>query len=108
MSPCLQVRPQLDVIEDFAIENDPQRLILILNRLTTPAQINDAEPRIPESDFLIQQNSKLVRAPMPQHRQHLAQITLSDVLRRGTIKHAGDPTHGYFKSSLLTFPEPVF
>jgi hypothetical protein len=42
MSSAFQIGTEFDVIEDFAIENNPQSPILIADGLLTRAQVDDA------------------------------------------------------------------
>jgi len=47
MSPRLQLWPELDVVENLAVEDDPQRLILVGYGLRAGGEVNDAQPRVP-------------------------------------------------------------
>src|SRR5947208_985649 len=99
--------PQFDVIKNLAIEDDPQRFVFIGDRLAAAAKVNDAEPRAAETRFAIEQDAEFIRAAMPQLRQHLAHITLGHRLLARAVEHSSNPAH-YFRSILLTLPEPVF
>src|SRR5690606_1103943 len=41
---------QLDVIEDFAVVDDPDRLVLVVDRLRAAFEIDDAEPGVAEAN----------------------------------------------------------
>ena len=44
-----QLRAQLDVVEDLAVEGDPDRAVVIRHRLRAAGEIDDREPRMGES-----------------------------------------------------------
>jgi hypothetical protein len=56
-------------------------------------QSDDAQSRVAQANLPIQQNAKFIRAPMPQHAQHLAHIAFRDCLPAGPVKHASNPAH---------------
>ena len=49
MSERLQVAAELDVIEDLAVEDDPERAVLVRERLLARDQVDDREPCVPEA-----------------------------------------------------------
>ena len=69
----LQLRAQFDVVEDFAIEDDPQRPVLIPDRLLAAAEIDDAQARASQADPRVTIDSEFVGTPVPDHCQHLSQ-----------------------------------
>src|ERR1039457_1511716 len=46
VSLLLQFLPKFNVVEDLAIESDPQRAVFDGHRLVTTGQVNDAEPSV--------------------------------------------------------------
>ena len=76
----VEIGAQLDVIEYFAVEDDPKCFALVGNRLAAAAQIDNAQPRVAETNLPIEQNAKFIGSAMPQHAQHLAHIALGDCL----------------------------
>jgi hypothetical protein len=47
---ALEVGAQFEVVEDLAIEDGPDRAVFIRDRLIARRQIDDAEPRVRETD----------------------------------------------------------
>ena len=46
----LEVGAQLDVVEDLAVERDPDRAVLVAERLLAGAQVDDGQPAMTEPD----------------------------------------------------------
>ena len=61
---------QLKIIEDFAIEHDPDALVLIVDRLPASLQIDDAQPRVREPHSTVAIEPEAVGAAVPHHRNH--------------------------------------
>src|SRR6266700_5279142 len=102
-----EVGPQLDVIEDFSIKDDPEIFILVRNRLAAAAEVNDAQPGAAQPGFLIEQDAEFIWTTVAQHRQHLPHIALGNGPLAGTLEHACDAAHQR-KSTFRTFPLEVF
>ena len=75
---CFQLRAKLDVVENLAVEDDPQRLVLVGDRLLSAAQVNDAQPGAAQPHALIAVNAELVRPAVANHRQHLTYVGFPD------------------------------
>src|SRR5436190_12315857 len=103
---CFEFGAKLDIIENFAVENDPQGFVFVGDRLAASAKVDDAEAGAAQGGLAIEQNAEFIRAAMPQLGEHLAHIALSHRLLPRAVEHASNPTH-YFRSILLTLPEPV-
>src|SRR6185312_11069616 len=89
MSPRFKFGSQLKIVKDFAVEHNPQALIFVGDRLLAPTQINDAQTRAAQTDGAIQQNAKLIRAPMPDHGEHSAKAVLRDSFTAGLVEFSG-------------------
>ena len=89
----LQFRAQLDVIEDLAVEDDPEGAILVGDGLLAAAQIDDAEAGVAQADRAIQIDAELVRPAMADHGQHPAQVGLINGFPAGCIQFADDAAH---------------
>ena len=46
MAEPLELVTQLDVVEDLAVEDDPQRAVLVRERLLAAGEVDDREPRV--------------------------------------------------------------
>ena len=57
---------QLDVIEDLAVERDPEAPILVAHRLLPAGEIEDAEPRVREAQRAVREHGFGVRPAMPE------------------------------------------
>ena len=78
MPSTFQFSAQLDIVKNFSVENDPERFVLVRDRLAAAADINDAQSCAAQACFLIEQNPKFIRPAMSNHRQHLAHSAFSD------------------------------
>src|SRR6478752_4975956 len=67
-----QLFAQLDVIEDLAIERDPQLLVCGRHRLDATREVDDAQPRVSEAGLPVDVNSRIVRSAMADCRDHPA------------------------------------
>jgi hypothetical protein len=87
--------PQLDVVEDLAVERNPQGAALVGQRLLPHGQVDDREPRVRESGTSVAIEPELVRAAVAQGARHdpeLVEIGRRKI--RAPIHHAGDAAHG--------------
>src|SRR5690349_6199346 len=93
MSAGLQLRAQFLVVEDFAVENDPQRFVFVADRLLPCLQIDDTEPCAPESCLRIAIDSEFIRPAVPDGGKHPAHLRFRDWLPFPEIEDTGDTTH---------------
>ena len=71
---ALEVAPQLDVVEDLAVEDDPDGLVLVVDRLPAALEVDDREAGVGEAHASVHQGAEAVGAAMlqgPNHRLHL-------------------------------------
>src|SRR5690606_36592224 len=92
MPPCLEHSAQLEVIEDFAVVCDPDVLALVVDRLSTAVQVDDAQPSVPQIDPMLDMKPSAVRAAMPESRDHALKHLEIGRLARCVIA-AGHSTH---------------
>src|SRR5690606_5498100 len=92
MPPCLEHSAQLEVIEDFAVVCDPDVLALVVDRLSTAVQIDDAQASVPQTDPMLDMKPSAVRAAMPERRDHALKHLEIGRLARCVIE-AGNSTH---------------
>src|SRR6266851_309010 len=77
VAPSNQFLTKMLKVVDLAVKNDPDRSILIRDRLMTGMQINDAEASHAEAYIGANEKAVVVRTAMDNRRAHAA-----DVLRR--------------------------
>ena len=73
VAPGLQGPPEIPVVVDFAVERDPERLVLVGHGLAPRGgEIHDGEPAVPEAGATIRRNpdTRVVRPPMGQGVPH--------------------------------------
>src|SRR5438105_15885709 len=58
----LQILPELGEVIDLAVENNPDSLVFVVDRLMSACQINDAQAPHPQSKTSLRMNSFVVRA----------------------------------------------
>ena len=64
---------QLDVVEDLAVEDDPERLVLVGERLLPAGQIDDRQPGMRQAGPVVAIGAELVRAAVPERARHVGQ-----------------------------------
>src|SRR6266446_614341 len=97
MSLIDQLLLEFEVVEDFAVERDPQRTVLVAHRLLAAREIDDAKPGMRETHAILGVKSSIVRPAMSQHPDHPAQGFRGDG-RSIKIEYACNATH---KGSIL-------
>src|SRR5690606_791635 len=85
--------PQLTVIENLAIANDPYIPGLVPQRLLSAGRVHDAQARIGQPDAVAKVESCCVRAAMLQQRNHCLQLGTLHRCRRAKITDTGDSAH---------------
>jgi hypothetical protein len=84
--------PEFHVVEDLAVESDPQRRVLVTHGLLATGQIDDAEPGVCQTHVVLHVKSGTVRPAMSQHPDHSSEGFRSDG-RFIEIEHASNTTH---------------
>ena len=85
--------PQLEVVEDLAVEDDPQRLVLVADRLLARAEVDDAEARVPEPDVFVKVDAELVGTAVADRAQHGTQGGLSRRRSSAEVAESDDAAH---------------
>jgi hypothetical protein len=88
MAATLQLLAQFEIVEDLAIETDPQRIGFVGQRLLTGEQIDDRQPRMPKASTCIAVDAELVRAAVTQRADHLTKVI--DVGRHQPVAQVDD------------------
>ena len=65
-----QLVPQLDIVEDLAVEADPDRLVVVRHRLGAGGEIDDGEARMRQARFIVAVDALPVGTAMTQLSQH--------------------------------------
>ena len=76
--------PELDVVEDFAVERDPKGSILVRHGLTAAGEIENAQPCVGQAGTRLDVHAAVVRPAVIQHGDHAGQIICVDV---GSRRH---------------------
>src|SRR5437762_340849 len=93
MSPSLQVRPQLLVVVNLAVENHLDRTIFIADRLVAAAQIDDRESAMDQSKPRLDPGTFRVGTAMSDTVAHGPEDGLISRTKPVGIKDASDPAH---------------
>ena len=67
-----QLVAQFDVVEDFAVEGDPEPGLGVAHRLVAAGQIDDAQPRMAQRDGTVDVDALFVRPAVRDRGQHSA------------------------------------
>ena len=91
-----QLGPQLGEVEDLAVEDGPDRLVLVGQRLVAPLQVDDAEAAHPDRRAAAEVEAAVVGAAVANDLDHAPQRVFGDRRRLGEgIDDAADSTHRY-------------
>src|SRR5262249_17272558 len=91
-----QLFTQLEVVEDLAVEGDPESAVLVAERLLSGGQIDDREPRMRQAATRVPVEAELVRPPVAQDGGHAPQHAGIGGRVGARDENAGDATHrGY-------------
>ena len=93
VSRLLQLGAQLDVVENFAIEDDPHRLILVVDRLVATRQVDDAQAGVRQADVVLAEKARAVRPAVVQLRDHPRQFAARRRSPIGIAQDAGYSAH---------------
>ena len=70
MSSRDQVIAQFYIVEDFAVERNDNRSVLVCHGLLAGSQVNDAQPHVPQANIFAEINAVTVGATMRNRTQH--------------------------------------
>ena len=91
----LQVAPQLLVVVDLAVEDDPDGAVLVRDRLEAVAQIDDAEAAHADGDAVADVDALIVGTAVRHDAAHRADLVLTNGLSVPP-DYACDAAHGKF------------
>jgi hypothetical protein len=84
---------EIHIVEYFAIEGNPDGIILITHWISAARrQINDAQPAVPQANRALRPNSFIIRPAMLQYSRHSSDYRF---LGRLSVKmiQSGNTTH---------------
>src|ERR1019366_9172541 len=97
-----QIFPQLWEVVDLPVEDDPNRLVLVVDGLVTPRQVNDAETPHPQPHGTLRINPLIIRPAVNYRLAHLMNHPSANVSARCGPNNACDSAHDSFSSSFKT------
>jgi len=104
MATCLEPGPELRVVVDLAVVDDPARLVLVGHGLLPAGDVDDREPSVTKPDRPLRPEALAVRPPMTEHVTHALEQRLVHGFARIQIDDADDSTHGWAFRSLPNGP----
>src|SRR4051794_24945694 len=93
MATSYKLFAKFEMIVNFAIEHNPQRLVFIADRLMSSLQVNNAETPHSQSSRAVEVESLVIRAAMYHHAAHLAHGGSIGVQLFRRSHYSGDSTH---------------
>src|SRR6266567_6102718 len=94
MATVLQILPQLLMVIDFTVKNDPDAFIFIAHRLVAGLDVNDAEAAHGQSDILLDKEAIVVRTavddPLVHHGERVAIYALPSLGMENSADSAHD------------------
>src|ERR1700694_5423203 len=93
MAAGAQALSELRKVVDLAVEHDPGRLVLVVNRLVAAGHVDDAEPPHAEADATLQPDALVIRTPMGDRLAHPVQQSVVR-WRPASCGQAADSAHG--------------
>jgi hypothetical protein len=94
---------QLRIIVDFAIKDDPNRAVLVGERLGACAQVDDRKPKMAETNRTAKIYAPSIRATMTHDIEHSLNLGSLDSSREIEMELTGDAAHDYSGSGSRTF-----
>ncbi len=108
MTSGLQTLPELLVVVDLPVEDDPEGSILVRHRLPAPRQVDDGETRHPDADGRLFVHPDIIRTAVTERQEHArkhARGSRADVPRNST--HDQTPPHPEATASRRSTRRPV-
>ena len=66
----LELGPQLEVVEDLPVEDDPQRAVFVGHGLLAGGEVDDRQPRVTEGRLPVAEDAEFVRPPIADGADH--------------------------------------
>ena len=89
----LQIRAEIPIIVDLAVEHDPDRSVLVRERLMAPREVDDAEPPHPEAHRAVYIDAVIIRTPVGDRLAHRPDDARIDPLVTVFIELPGYAAH---------------
>src|SRR5262245_65357035 len=93
VTPCLELGPELAVVVDLAVEDDPYGAVLVGQGLAARIEVDDAETPHPDPERPVAVDASAVGSPMENRLRHLLQDGRRGRLLAIAAKEAEDPAH---------------
>ena len=93
MSARFEIAAQFAMIVDFAVEDNPNRAVLVCHWLIAGREINDAEARVPQNHARILMDARTVGTAMRERVAH----RFDDCAIRLLAYHSTDAAHRNFR-----------
>src|SRR5687767_4593735 len=78
----LQLFPDCLVVVDLAVEHDPDRAVLVRERLMPGGEIDDAQPSMAERGTMVGVEPRVIRSAMREHVPHRSGTSLVRPIER--------------------------
>ncbi len=92
--PCaFELGAQLGEVVDLAVEDGPDRLVFVRQRLIAGGEIDDAQPAMAEADALADVEAVGVGTAMGDDRHHRRQLFRLDAVRGIEVEASDDAAH---------------
>ena len=88
-----ELRPQFEVVIDFAVEYDPNAPILIRKGLMASLKVDDAKPTHGEPNVAVDHKPFIIRTTMRDLAIHFRENVRVNILTRAGIENSADPAH---------------
>jgi hypothetical protein len=94
MPPPQQLPAQLGILEQLAVEGDPDRAVFVGDRLPAAGQVDDREPPGPQGQAGLLVGMLVVGAAVGDRPGHGQEPVFGEVARSGQVQCPGDAAHG--------------
>jgi hypothetical protein len=101
----LELRAQLDVVEDLAVEHDREAARRVQHGLRAAAQVDDRQPAVAQRDRPVAPGALVVGAAVPQARDHPGQGAVVDP-STGELENSSDAAHASCRPTALRPSSP--
>ena len=88
-----EIGAQLEVVEDLAVEGDPDGAVLVAHRLAAAVDVDDAEARVRQADVAVDVESVAVRPAMRDRPDHAREQATALIGRNRQAVVSGYSTH---------------
>src|SRR5271157_2840637 len=100
MPPRQEILPQFGILEQLAVEGNPDRSILIGERLTAPCQIDDRQAPGPQGNSWLDVDLLVIRAPMSDRRRHGQESSRGEFPAASQVHSTCNTAHDVTSSNL--------